>query len=187
MKTIDTIANELIQRGIAIGAAYQQAAQEFTTQVEQHHQAEAQKTIDDTRRKDEVAQHIVRFLDGRIRLRGLVGNMTSPSQSPRCLALDAGIVGEPANYSDTTRAYFPPKLWCFAVEKTPWFLNQAECNQLLACEAAEPGVILKTLEAIGSDAAIAEYKAEWKTKNDAGLIKAYEKDIIKAKAIKKTK
>lgn len=105
MKTIDQIAVELIARGIAIGTAYAQAAQEFTAQVELHHQTELSK-IKKTADKE---AGLVDFLDSGLRLKGLKKGMVSPSQSKACTAVDSGALIEPANYDKDGRTFFPQR------------------------------------------------------------------------------
>lgn len=170
MKTIDQIAVELIARGIAIGTAYAQAAQEFTAQVEAHHQTELSK-IKKTADKE---AGLVDFLDSGLRLKGLKKGMVSPSQSKACTSLDNGALVEPANYDKIGRTFFPPKLWVLTADKTPWFLNQNEAAQLLDAETREPGSILRLLQAIGSAEKVAEYATEKKRLTDAKLIKTYD-------------
>jgi len=170
MKTIDQIAAELIARGIAIGTAYAQAAQEFTAQVEAHHAAELVK-VKETADKD---AGLVDFLGSGLRLKGLKPGMVSPSQSKACTAVDSGALIEPANYDAAGRTFFPPKLWVLTEGKTPWFLNQQEAAQMLDAETREPGSVLRLLQAIGSPEKVAEYTTEKKRLTDAKLIKVYD-------------
>ena len=170
MRTIDQIANELIQAGAAIGAAYAQAATVFTTQVETHHAAELAKT----RETADKSAGLVNFLGSGLRLKGLKPGMVSPSQSKACTSLDNGALVEPANYDAPGRTFFPPKLWILTADKTPWFLNQNEAAQLLDAETREPGSVLRLLTAIGSTEKVAEYATEKKRLIDAKLIKTYD-------------
>ena len=170
MKTIEAIANELIQQGAAIGAAYQQAAATYAETIAAHHRLELAKTKE-TADKD---AGLVNFLGSGLRLRGLKPGMVSPSQSKACVSLDNGALIEPANYDKEGRTFFPPKLWVLTADKAPWFLNQNEAAQLLDAETREPGSVLRLLTAIGSTEKVSEYTTEKKRLTDAKLIKTYD-------------
>jgi hypothetical protein len=170
MKTIETIATELIAQGAAIGAAYAQAAATYAANLEAHHRAELLKTKE-TADKD---AGLVNFLGSGLRLKGLKAGMVSPSQSKACTSLDNGALIEPANYDQEGRTFFPPKLWVLTADKTPWFLNQNEAAQLLEAETREPGSVLRLLNAIGSAEKVKEYADEKKRLIDAKLIKTYD-------------
>jgi len=170
MKTIEQLANELIARGLAIGTAYAQAAQEFSAQVEAHHQTELSK-IKKTADRD---AGLVDFLGSGLRLKGLKSGMVSPSQSKSCTAVDSGALVEPANYDKDGRTFFPPKLWVLTAEKAPWFLNQNEAAQLLDAETREPGSVLRLLTAIGAPEKVKEYTDEKKRLTELKLIKTYD-------------
>lgn len=129
---------------------------------EQEIAAEHQKELQARQAENDKANNVALFCGMRCSgLTGFAGKAPHPGMSKNCVALENGIGTEDASLaigSDGETAYFPGRLWVFAIGSKPWSLTMSQASQLLEILKSKGAATLQTaLEAAGGDAVLKAY------------------------------
>lgn len=169
-------AMELVATGLDMATAFLQASTEAETarQLEINAQIEQAKKEAQTKADEEAGN----MLYCGVRCAGLrkdsAGNVVSPAACRQAVALEDGIGYEAASYAAANNgkssAYYPPKVWIFCKNNSPFHLTQNECAGLLRLMKNHPAEMQKALETAGSPEAVAIYQAKRAEMTEAGLL-----------------